>query len=168
MKLVFVSSGLTLLASTALAGPPKVPNSAEAPGPQIPQHDHNNHPKWTHEPEDFMKPFFEHNGAFGTGLGRDESDPHYWASHSMVPNMPNVDGFMGSHGVYRHFTVMEQTAVMIGEPKHGVWRMQEAGLIREYISKDATNCWKEEYGDPNEVSDSGAEFDIIKDNYRAY
>ena len=46
MKLVAVSLGS--LASTALSA-------------SVPDHDHENHPHWAHEPEDFMKPFFEHS-----------------------------------------------------------------------------------------------------------
>ena len=29
-------------------------------------------------------------------------------------------------------SVAEQTAWMIGQPKHGLWRGQESGFIREY------------------------------------
>ena len=118
------------------------------------------------DPADFMKQFFEHNGAHGTGLAREETDPHYWASNSEVPTMPKVNGFMGSHGVYRHFTVMEQTAVMIGEPKHGVWRMQDDGTIREYLSAEAEDCWKESDGDVELVS-GGSDLEKLRKNYSA-
>ena len=29
-------------------------------------------------------------------------------------------------------SIAEQTVFMIGEPKHGLWRIQESGFIREY------------------------------------
>ena len=35
-------------------------------------------------------------------------------------------------GTYRHMSVIEQTMIFIGEPKHGIWRIQDNGMIREY------------------------------------
>ena len=35
-------------------------------------------------------------------------------------------------GTYRHMTIVEQTAVMEGESKHGVWRVQDNGHVREF------------------------------------
>ena len=62
------------------------------------------------DPADFMKQFFEHNGAHGTGLAREETDPHYWASNSEVPTMPKVSGYMGTHGQGFHLSWYAVTA----------------------------------------------------------
>ena len=35
-------------------------------------------------------------------------------------------------GTYRFLSIIEQTALLIGETKHGVWRVQENGHVREY------------------------------------
>ena len=88
-----------------------------------------------------MDPFFHHNGAIGTQHYRDETDVLYWTSNADIPTLPVFTGFMGTHGVYRHLTIMDQTAVMIGEAKHGLWRVHESGFIREYLRAAAATCW---------------------------
>jgi hypothetical protein len=47
--------------------------------------------------------------------------------------MPFGPGLFLPTGPYRHLLVFEQTLVMIGEPKHGMWRVQENGFVREYL-----------------------------------
>merc|ERR1712200_340612 len=97
-----------------------------------------------------------------------DDDPLYWTGNADIPSLPVLTGYMGTHGVYRHFMVMEQTAVMIGEAKHGLWRIHEAGFIREYLRTDAgTNCWLENMTNPNEWS-TDAEYDILMNQYSHY
>lgn len=43
---------------------------------------------------------------------------------------------MATHSTHRFLSVHEQTAILIGEGKHGVWRFQENGFIRVYRHKD--------------------------------
>jgi len=84
---------------------------------------------------DKMEEMFEHTGSCGTQHGKEEDDPDYYSSNSKLPNLPSATGFMGTHGTYRFMTVHEQTAVVIGEGKHGMWRVQSAGYIRVYRTK---------------------------------
>ena len=62
-------------------------------------------------------------------------------------------------------SAIRQTATVIGEPKHGVWRVQDNGMVR---------CWRR-YGmvgldmnvDPNGNLDQH-QMDIVMNNYDAY
>ena len=49
-------------------------------------------------PANGNKDFMDHVGANGTQLGRLQNDPNYYTSHSRLPHLPRLDGFMGSHG----------------------------------------------------------------------
>ena len=69
--------------------------------------------------------------------GRELEDPDYYSSNSGVPHDPSSVGFMATHGTHRFLAVHEQTALLVGEGKHGVWRFQENGFIRVYRSKGA-------------------------------
>jgi len=79
-----------------------------------------------------MKEMFQHSGACSTQHGKEDNDPDYYTTNSNLKHLPSASGFMGTHGTYRHFTVHEQTAMMIGEGKHGMWRIQGAGFVRVY------------------------------------
>lgn len=54
-------------------------------------------------------------------------------THSLIPHLPFYLGYMQTNFTYRFVNVVEQVFTMIGEGKHGLWRMQEAGTIREYL-----------------------------------
>ena len=58
-------------------------------------------------------------------------------THSKVPHLPVFSGYMNTNYTYRFVNVVEQTMTMIGEGKHGLWRVQDNGTIREYRKKDA-------------------------------
>ena len=58
-------------------------------------------------------------------------------SHSQVPHLPAYYGYMSTNYTYRFVNVVEQTLTMIGEGKHGLWRVQDNGTIREYRKKGA-------------------------------
>ena len=79
---------------------------------------------------DTMEEFLKYTGASGTQHGKSEDDPEFYETNSGIPHLPTLSGFMGTHGTYRFLTIHEQTAVLIGEGKHGVWRIQENGFIR--------------------------------------
>ena len=58
---------------------------------------------------------------------------------------------MSTNDTYRFVNIVEQVFTMIGEGKHGLWRVQDNGMIREYrkagkqgIPKDA-NIFDEQY-----------------------
>jgi len=110
--------------------------------------------------------FLKHGGAPGTQHNRAKNDTKFYYTNSDIPLLPFLTGFFGTHGTYRFLTVTEQTLVLIGEGKHGLWRIQENGLIREYRKK-------EKVGLPI-GSDANADFlsqnqlDIIKHNYAHY
>lgn len=59
-------------------------------------------------------------------------------THSLIPHLPAYVGYMNTNFTYRFVTVAEQVMTMIGEGKHGLWRMQEAGTIREYLKSGET------------------------------
>ena len=110
----------------------------------------------------YMEEFYPHNAAIGTGHGREDDDPLYWTGHADIPTLPVLTGFMGTHGVYRHFTVMEQTAVMIGEAKHGMWRIQETGYAiagerRSMVRETGGVVGRESAGERKEVRDEEKE-----------
>ena len=49
-----------------------------------------------------------------------------------MPHDPSTTGFMATHGTHRFLAMHEQTGLLVGEGKHGVWRFQENGFIRVY------------------------------------
>lgn len=58
-------------------------------------------------------------------------------THSQIPHLPFYAGYMSTNYTYRFVTVAEQVLTMIGEGKHGLWRVQENGTVREYLRKGA-------------------------------
>ena len=63
---------------------------------------------------------------FLLGAGRPDT------THSKIPHLPVFSGYMSTNYTYRFVNVIEQTMTMIGEGKHGLWRVQDNGTIREY------------------------------------
>jgi len=57
-------------------------------------------------------------------------------THSKIPHLPIYSGYMNTNYTYRFVNVVEQTFTMVGEGKHGLWRVQDNGTIREYRKKD--------------------------------
>ena len=53
-------------------------------------------------------------------------------THSNIPHLPVYSGYMNTNYTYRFVNVVEQTFTMVGEGKHGLWRVQDNGTIREY------------------------------------
>ncbi len=53
-------------------------------------------------------------------------------THSKIPHLPVYSGYMNTNYTYRFVNVVEQTFTMIGEGKHGLWRVQDNGTVREY------------------------------------
>lgn len=82
-----------------------------------------------------MKDLFYFTGACNTEHNREIEDPEYYSSNSNMPHDPSSTGFMGTHGTMRFVSVHEQTALLTGEGKHGVWRVHENGFVRVYRRK---------------------------------
>ncbi|WP_018693117.1 hypothetical protein [Algicola sagamiensis] len=70
-----------------------------------------------------------------------EGDPFYYTSnldprptktHSQIPHLPVYSGYMSTNDTYRFVNIVEQVFTMIGEGKHGLWRVQDNGTVREY------------------------------------
>jgi len=59
-------------------------------------------------------------------------------THSLIPHLPFYTGYMQTNSTYRFVTVAEQVMTMIGEGKHGLWRMQENGTVRMYLRPGKT------------------------------
>ncbi|HLS42059.1 MAG TPA: hypothetical protein VK026_02185 [Paenalcaligenes sp.] len=59
-------------------------------------------------------------------------------THSQVPHLPVYMGYMHTNYTYRFISISEQVLTMMGDGKHGVWRVQEQGTIREYLKPGAT------------------------------
>ena len=75
---------------------------------------------------------------------------------------------MSTHGTPRFVSVFEQTALVIGEPKHGIWRFQENGFIRVYRGKGMKGIPvdnKEDALDLTERSDNEDLYDMVMSNY---
>jgi hypothetical protein len=69
-------------------------------------------------------------------------DPFYYTSNltprptmtdSKIPHLPAYLGFMSTNATYRFVNVNEQVLTMLGEGKHGLWRIQDNGTVREYL-----------------------------------
>ena len=73
----------------------------------------------------------EHPEKEVTGLGRVDE------THSKIPHLPIYSGYMSTNYTYRFVNVVEETFTMIGEGKHGLWRVQDNGTIREYRKEGA-------------------------------
>jgi hypothetical protein len=56
-------------------------------------------------------------------------------THSGIPHLPVYSGYMSTNSTYRFVNIAEQVFTMIGEGKHGLWRAQESGYVREYLKK---------------------------------
>ena len=66
------------------------------------------------------------------GVGRPQT------THSKVPHLPVYQGHMSTNYTYRFVNVAEQILTMLGEGKHGLWRVGEAATVREYLKKGKT------------------------------
>jgi hypothetical protein len=83
-------------------------------------------------------------------------------THSQIPHLPAYFGYMSTNYTYRFVNVAEQVLTMIGEGKHGLWRVQESGTVREYLKKGAT-------GLPESANLSATDnFAKIANNYDAF
>ena len=79
---------------------------------------------------------FYHTGTCNTEHNRDiKKDKNYYTSNSDVPHDPSSSGFMATHGTYRFLAVHQQVGLMLGEGKHGMWRVHENGFVRVYRRK---------------------------------
>jgi len=58
-------------------------------------------------------------------------------THSQIPHLPVYFGYMNTNSTYRFVNIVEQVFSMIGEGKHGLWRIQENGTVREYLKVGA-------------------------------
>ena len=74
-------------------------------------------------------------------------DPYYYdpstSAHerktdSYMPFMPALNGHFQTHNTYRFLTVREQVLTMIGEAKHGMWRIHDNGMVRLYRKHGAS------------------------------
>lgn len=65
-------------------------------------------------------------------------DPRPTTTHSKIPHLPAYLGFMSTNSTYRFVNVNEQVLTMLGEGKHGLWRIQDNGTVREYLKAGKT------------------------------
>jgi hypothetical protein len=65
-------------------------------------------------------------------------DPRPTTTHSKIPHLPVYTGHMQTNHTFRFVNIAEQVFTMMGEGKHGLWRLQENGMIREYLRSGAT------------------------------
>ena len=90
------------------------------------------------------------------GIGRPNK------THSQIPHLPVYYGYMNTNSTYRFVNVVEQVFTMIGEGKHGLWRVQENGTVREYLKAGAEGLA------PGADLTAKATQTIISDNYSSY
>ncbi|MFW7526228.1 hypothetical protein ACODM8_19110 [Vibrio ostreicida] len=100
-----------------------------------------------------------------------QGDPFYYTSnlsprpvetHSKIPHLPFYSGYMSTNDTYRFVSVAEQVFTMIGEGKHGLWRVQENGVVREYRRSGITGLSQD-----TDVNDA-AVLSILKNDYSHY
>ncbi|MCX6412715.1 MAG: hypothetical protein NTZ81_10275 [Actinobacteria bacterium] len=78
------------------------------------------------------------------------TDPFYYlggkapgTTNTGDPQLPGYAGFMNTDiNTFRFVNVNEQVFTMIGEGKHGLWRIQDNGTIREYLIEGKTGLAK--------------------------
>ncbi|MDD1781113.1 hypothetical protein LRP49_07835 [Enterovibrio sp. ZSDZ35] len=58
-------------------------------------------------------------------------------THSQIPHLPVYMGYMNTNSTYRFVNIMEQVFTMVGEGKHGLWRVHESGNVRLYRRRGA-------------------------------
>ena len=80
----------------------------------------------------FRDIFMGHVGTSGHNHPNTTSDAVFYETNANLPQFPFLSGHVGTAGTYRHLSVQEQTFFMIGEPKHGLWRVQDNGHVRMY------------------------------------
>jgi hypothetical protein len=83
-------------------------------------------------------------------------------THSQIPHLPVYYGYMNTNMTYRFVNIVEQVFTMIGEGKHGLWRIQEMGTVRQYLRKD-----KQGLPEGADLNDPQYQ-DIIEHHYSAY
>lgn len=99
----------------------------------------------------------EANGeSASVGVGRPST------THSKVPHLPVYHGYMSTNSTYRFVNVAEQVFTMIGEGKHGLWRVGETGTIREYLKAGAEGL------PPDADLNDPGNLEIIKNNYASF
>jgi hypothetical protein len=62
---------------------------------------------------------------------------HTKKTNSYMPFLPILDGYFQTHNTYRFLSVREQVLTVIGEAKHGLWRIHDNGMVRLYRKHDA-------------------------------
>lgn len=75
-----------------------------------------------------MDPYY-YSGASGT-----QSGDYVRETNSFIPHLPVYYGYVATHGTFRFFSVIEQVLTVIGEGKHGLWRIHDNGHVREYLA----------------------------------
>ncbi|HLU02516.1 MAG TPA: hypothetical protein VKZ94_07120 [Advenella sp.] len=83
-------------------------------------------------------------------------------THSKIPHLPVYFGYFNTNYTYRFVTIAEQVFTMIGEGKHGLWRVQEKGTVRAYLKKGMQGLA------PGADLNAPENQDIIKGHYSAY
>jgi len=101
-----------------------------------------------------------------------ELNPYYYnggdatkTADSGIPHLPAYYGQMQTNDVYRFFNVNEMVATMIGEGKHGMWRYQDNGTVREYLQPEANGI--RAYNDDGTLRDLTftASLEVITSDY---
>jgi hypothetical protein len=86
---------------------------------------------------------------------------HTRKTNSYMTFLPMKDGWFQTHNTYRFMSVREQVVTVIGEAKHGLWRIHDNGMVRMYLKAGKS-------GLPVgvDVMDSGV-LETIKSDYAA-
>lgn len=90
------------------------------------------------------------------GIGRPNK------THSQIPHLPVYYGYMSTNSTYRFVNVVEQVFTMIGEGKHGLWRIQENGNVRFYLKRSHQGL------KPSDDINSEQNFSVIENSYSHY
>ena len=89
-------------------------------------------------------PYYWQDNIFGSGSGvlldSDNVGGPQNVTESGINHLPVFHGHIETNRTYRFANVAEQVLTIIGDGKHGLWRTQDDGRIRLYITKDADSA----------------------------
>ena len=104
-----------------------------------------------------------------TGSKGAQDGGFYDRTNNETPLLPNQMGYMLTSGTPRFLNVNEQVLTVIGEGKHGMWRIQDNGYIREYRIKEKRGLLQSaEVEAANPITCTPTQLAILKNEYGAY
>ncbi|HKF93548.1 MAG TPA: hypothetical protein VKB96_02910, partial [Gammaproteobacteria bacterium] len=73
----------------------------------------------------------------GTKIGPATQKERQGDTDSGINHLPVYHGHVFTNDTYRFINIAEQVITVIGDGKHGLWRYQDNGTVRVYITDEA-------------------------------